>query len=144
MATDLPQRHGPLWLPNLGLKVFDQAEWRYRPDLHGPSGEARLRVWRAEGGGFFAVVTETGLGLSVTSAAADIWQRVERRYAGEAFALAELWPEGHSGEEHVDLVLPPRGGQVSWRRLWPAGELVPLRSVLDTWWLVNGADILAP
>jgi hypothetical protein len=99
--------------------------------------------------GCFAIVTESGVGLSVTSAAAAVYRRLCLEY-GLPFGLAELWPEGQSGPAHLDLVVPSPGslhGAV-WRRLWPTGS----GGALDGWnpdaarmWVsVNAADIFAP
>lgn len=150
--TEIEPAAGKLWLPVLGRLVDEDRSWEYRNERLGPAGFARLRVWEAEAGGefrgHFAVVTESGAGLSVTNAAAAIRNRLRNVY-GEPFGLAELWPEGHSGPAHLDLVLPVRPGcRPQWLRLWPTGlgGKVPGwdPAVADFWWLMNAEEILAP
>lgn len=143
MLDDLPMRDGRPWLPMLAARCEDIREWAY----HTPEGcgVARLRVWDTSDGGFFAVVTAAGDGLSVTNAADWIWRFLESRY-GRPLGLAEFWPEGESGPAHADLVLPPppRGASPGWLALWPVPPANPLSGLLGFWWDVNGAEILAP
>jgi hypothetical protein len=143
VLDDLPMRKGRPWLPMLQALCQDIPEWVYHPPGQ-CAGTARLRVWGTADGGFFAVVTETGTGLSVTNAADWIWRFLQSRY-GLPFALAEYWPEGESGPAHVDLVQPSAGGAfLGWQALWPVGPDNPQADLLDFWWSMHGADILAP
>jgi hypothetical protein len=128
-----------LWLPTLGNRVLDVLNWRYS-DMSGMHGEARLRVWDTPDGGFFAVVTERGRGMSVTNATDGIWKRLTAMY-GRPLGLAELWPEGQSGPAHLDLALPELR---KWVRLWPAGDENPMSGLLAAWWAVHAGDVLAP
>jgi hypothetical protein len=130
-----------LWLPQLEYVAAEDQRWRYGATW--PHGECILRVWHTAGGGYFAVVTETGRGLSVTNCAAGIYRRLRERYARHPFALAEYWPDGESGEAHVDMVHTPHEGTLQrWTRLWPTPDTNPLHDLLETWWAVNGADIV--
>ena len=145
--TDLPlprrRASGGLYLPALVSKVRDEPQWYYYPPQAAAPGRARLRVWDTADGGAFAVVTETGWGLSVTNAAGYIRQVLSRVH-GQPLGLLELWPDGQSGELHADLVLEsPRGG-LTWSRLHPVHPAHPGSGQLGTWWLVYGDDILAP
>jgi hypothetical protein len=138
--TELPKRTPMPWLPALGeLLVFDPL-WSYK--AAGMEGICLLRVWRADDG-HFAVVTERGMGLSVTNAAEAIRQALAERY-GEPLALAEHWTAEQAPVtgEHVDLVLPPRfpGGQ-GWSALWPLGTRHPHYAVCRAWWEEFGQEI---
>jgi hypothetical protein len=142
MSEDtLPKRSPMPWLPYLDEMTHHDPRWVYR-DADGVEGQAVLRVWRACEG-YFAVVTETGIGRSVTTAAQAIRAQLVARW-GEPLTLAEHWPAAQSPEtgEHVDLVLPPGypGGQ-GWAPLWPIGKTAPHAEVFSAWWLAYGAEI---
>jgi hypothetical protein len=134
VTEPLPRRYGSLWLPALGLRVLD------RPCRRPGTAEARLRVWHASEGGFFAVVTDPGTrrGIPELAAAEDTWRRLAGQY-GHPLGMAELWPGGE-----VDLVLPPREGQLGWLQAYPHRPGHSLAGVVATWWAVNGDVILAP
>jgi hypothetical protein len=137
----LPQRSPMPLLPHLDELVRFDPLWEVR-DSDGAHGFFLLRVWRA-GPGHFAVVTEKGIGRSVTNAAQAIRAVLEAEY-GEPLTLAEHWPVAQSPEmgEHVDLVLPPGfpGGQ-GWSPLHPVGPRHPHAEILAAWWLAYGAEI---
>jgi hypothetical protein len=139
----LPQRRtsGVPYLPPLVHKVYDNPDWTFRPPQAPAPGTARLRVWDTADGGFFAVVTECGDGLSVTNGAQHIWQTLTRQY-GQPFGLLELWPEGESGDLHADLVLESPQGGLSWSRVHPVHPSHPDAGMFDVWWDVYGGDIL--
>lgn len=137
MSDDLFQ----LWLPQLEFMVTEDPYWRFGATW--PYGECHLRVWHAALGGYFAVATELGRGLSAASCAGGIYRVLRERYARYAFALAVYHPPTMPGEEHVDLAHPPHDGVPQrWTRLWPTPETSPLHDLLETWWLVNGPDIV--
>ena len=78
-------------LPPLGELVADEPFWRYLAGMAG-EGVAQLRVWLTAGlePGHLAVVTETGLGGSVTESAGHIWGSAGpqiRAFPGAARAL---------------------------------------------------------
>jgi hypothetical protein len=144
----LPQRTRPPWLPVLHELVLDDLMWVFRagPERGAPEGLARLRVWAAgETHGHFAVVTETGAGLSVTNGAREIWRMLADQY-GPPLGLAEYWPHEQSPDTgmHVDLVLPPRHERgPEWCRLWPAARSNPHYALFEAWWTAYGLDIIA-
>jgi hypothetical protein len=133
----LPQRSPMPLLPHLDEMVHFDSEWVYR-DADGAEGMAVLRVWRA-GSGHFAVVTEKGVGRSVTNAARAIRATLAGQW-GEPLTLAEHWPESQAPVEHVDLVLPP-GSRNSHAPLWPVGPRAPHAEVNVAWWMAFGAEI---
>jgi hypothetical protein len=67
----------PSDLPPLGELIADEPFWRYPSATTAEEGVAHLRVWLTTGAepGHLAVVTETGLGASVTESAGHIWPR---------------------------------------------------------------------
>jgi hypothetical protein len=142
MSDDtLPRRTPMPWLPHLDEMVRFEPQWVYR-DGDGVEGQAILRVWRARPG-YFAVVTETGIGRSVTNAVRAIWDALIGEY-GEPFGLAEHWPYAQAPEtgEHVDLVLPPAGpGCQGWTPLWPIARRAPHAEVNSAWWAAYGDQI---
>jgi hypothetical protein len=140
MSEDtLPKRAPMPRLPSLGELVHCDPKWVYR-DGDGVTGQAVLRVWRA-GPGHFAVVTETGVGRSVTTAAQAIRAALAEQW-GEPLTLAEHWPASQAPAEHVDLVLPSGtpGGR-GWMPLWPVGRHAPHAEVHSAWWMAYGDQI---
>jgi hypothetical protein len=145
----LPQRIPAPWLPVLHELVLDDPMWVFRagPERGAPEGLARLRVWRAgETSGHFAVITEKGLGLSVTTGAREIWRVLAEQY-GPPLGLAEHWPHEQSPHigVHVDLVLAPPhpGSEPEWSRLWPVHRYNPHYALFEAWWTAYGLDIIA-
>jgi hypothetical protein len=139
MLEPLPQRSPMPLLPHLDELAHFDPEWVYR-DADGGEGMAVLRVWRA-GPGHFAVVTEKGVGRSVTNAARAIRVTLAAQY-GEPLTLAEHWPASQAPVEHVDLVLPPGFSGQGWTPLWPVGPRHPHAEVMAAWWQAYGAEIL--
>lgn len=147
MAETLPQRTKPPWLPPLRELVLDDPLWTYRagPEKGAPEGLARLRVWQAGEAGHFAVVTESGAGLSVTNGAREIWRALAAQF-GAPLGLAEWWPHEQSLRHgmHADLVLPPKpGGEPRWVRLWPVHRYNPHAVLFSDWWAAYGLQIMA-
>lgn len=147
MASTLPQRTKPPWLPPLRELLLDDPEWVFRsgPEPGAPAGTARLRVWRAGERGHFAVVTQGGAGASVTTGAREIWRVLSEVY-GAPLGLAEFWPHDQdpAAGVHADLVLPPKpGGEPRHLRLWPAAGYHPHTVMFDAWWASYGLQIMA-
>jgi hypothetical protein len=129
----LPLRSPMPWLPSLRGLVTDDPLWAYQ------GGVTRLRVWEA-GDGHFAVVTELGGGIPVSSAVRAIWAQLSAWY-GPPLGLAEYWPAGLDGPEHADLVVP--GGVISWLPLWPVRRGSMHAEVRAAWWAAYGDQILS-
>lgn len=127
--------------------MLDDPLWTYRAGTErgAPEGLARLRVWQAGGAGHFAVVTESGAGLSVTNGAREIWRALAAEF-GAPLALAEYWPHEQSPDTgvHADLVLPPSpGGAPGWCRLWPVERYHPHYALFEAWWTAYGLQVIA-
>ncbi len=95
-------------LPPLGELVTDDPCWRYPSACLAGEGIAHLRVWvTADRSGYLAVVSETGLGASITNSIEDIWDVLAALYPGP-LTLIEHYPVGESfpvDGEHLDLAI---------------------------------------
>lgn len=133
---------GPL--PPLGELLTDDPWWRYPSACLAGEGIAHLRVWAAAYGsvrGYLAVVTETGLGASVTNSIEDIWEQLFARW--RPLTLIEHWPAAEAlGEEHLDLVHVDDRREPSWSRIWPVPEASPRHGELAAWMAGHGHVII--
>lgn len=140
MTSTLPQRIRPPWLPPLRELLLDDPAWSYRSGLAELPGVARLRVWRAGEAGHFAVVTETGAGLSISTAAPSIWQALLGQY-GVPFGLAAHYP---AEDSRTELVLPlQQGPGIRWFPLWPVEPGSPHEQLRTAWWDRFGLQVTA-
>lgn len=131
--------------PALGSLLVDDPQWRYPArDCAGGSGVARLRVWAAARphAGHVVVVTELGIGVSVTNAIADIAAAVSAQFTGPIY-LVEHWPaaQGACGEEHLDLAAV-HGRNPEWVRLWPTAAAHPHHAAANAWMADHGPTVL--
>lgn len=137
-------------LPPLGVLIADDPWWRYpSPFCAAGDGIAHLRVWDTPAGGHVAVVTEAGLGASVTNSAEGIIGALQARY-GHPLTLLEHWPDGETITwpvgaptvlgEHIDQVhtglFRPR-----WRRVWPVHPDNPDYDALAAWFGEHGRRV---
>jgi hypothetical protein len=132
-------------LPLLGALIADDPWWPYPSACLAGGGIAHLRVWMLDGqDGHLAVVTETGLGASVTNSIEFIWRKLIRLYPGP-LTLLEHYPaaESPAGDgEHVDLV-DVTGTHPEWQRIWPTPPSNPAHAGLNTWMSAHGRVILS-
>jgi len=91
-----------------------------------------------------AVVTETGLGNSVTESAGRIWAELVRGY-GPPLVLLEHHPapELAEGAETLDLVRIGADGSSHWTRVWPTPEEHPRHAGLEVWMAKYGYLIVS-
>jgi hypothetical protein len=88
-------------LPPIGELELDDPFWRYPSGAGAGEGVARLRVWAASGGtGHLAVVTELGLGASITNSIEDIWDDLRARWHGD-LTLLEHYPAAESFPDDI-------------------------------------------
>ncbi len=136
----------PADLPPLGELIADEPFWRYPSATTAGVGVAHLRVWLTIGAepGHLAVVTETGLGASVSESAGRIWSELTRRY-GPSLVLLEhyLAPEFGEGMETLDLVRIGADGSPHWSRVWPTPEDNPRHAGLELWMATYGYHIVS-
>ena len=106
-------------LPPLDELIADDPFWQHPTGTPAREGIAHLRVWSTvtTPPGHLAVVTETSLAASVTTAAGYIW--------------AEL-----------DLVRIGPDGQPHWTRVWPTGDDNPRHAGLQAWITAYGHQIV--
>jgi hypothetical protein len=110
--------------------VQAEIRWRYSSSCAAGYGEAQLVVWRAEAG-HIAVVTELGIGASITNSVEHIWRALVETY-GQPLVLLEHWLATTDVSEHLDQVHVDNG-QAEWRRIWPTGPEHPDRDRFTTW-----------
>lgn len=131
-------------LPALGALLADDGFWCYPPGSGVVGGAARLRVWAATGGGHLAVVTELGIGASVTNSAEGIWGKLTACWPGD-LVLMEHWPasETLSGDdEHLDQVVIGDDPRPRWRRIWPVPPSHADHDLLARWMDAHGRQIM--
>jgi hypothetical protein len=118
--------------------------WRYPSACLAGEGVARLRVWAAPSGtGHLAVVTELGLGASITNSIEDIWDDLRARWP-DGLTLLEHYPAAESlpdDEDHLDQVVIGPGREPAWRRVWPVSASNPDRDQLAGWMSRHGHRI---
>jgi hypothetical protein len=133
-------------LPPLGELVVDDPFWRYPAGGLAWEAVAHLRVWLTTGPepGHLAVVTETGLGVSVTESAGHIWAELACRY-GHSVVLFEHHPLPELGEgaETLDLVCIGADGSPHWTRVGPTPEDNPRHAGLELWMATDGHRIVS-
>lgn len=133
-------------LPPLGELVADEPFWRHPAWGLAREGIAHLRIWTtaADPPGHVAVVTETGLGVSVTESAGRIWADLVRRY-GPSLVLLEHQPAPDlaQGAETLDLVRIGADGSPHWSRIWPTPQENPRHAGLESWMATYGHQIVS-
>jgi hypothetical protein len=133
-------------LPPIAELIVDKPAWRHPAWGLAAEGVAHLRIWTtaADPPGHLAVVTETGLGNSVTESAGRIWAELVRRY-GPSLVLLEHRPAPGlaEGVETLDLVRIGADGSPHWTRVWPTPEDNPRHAGLELWMAAHGHQILS-
>ncbi len=85
----------------------------------------------ASGGtGHLAVVTEFGLGASITNSIEDIWDDLRARRHGD-LTLIEHYPAAESfpdDGDHLDQVIIGPSRAPTWRRVWPVPSELTVRN----------------
>lgn len=132
-------------LPPLGALELDDPFWRYPSPAGTGEGAARLRIWAASGGtGHLAVVTELGMGTSITNSIEDIWDDLRARWHGD-LTLLEHYPAAESFPDDDDdlyqVVIVP-GCEPTYRRVWPVPASNPDRDWLAGWMNRHGHRIM--
>lgn len=136
----------PRWpeLPALERLVRDDPFWRYPSHAGCGAGVAHLREWVTAGGGRLFMVTELGMGASITNSIEDIHQELTRGLLVPVMML-EHWPAEQSpdGGEHLDLVMLDDQGPPQWRRVWPTPPRHPQHLEFEAWMCRYGYAALA-
>ena len=142
----------PTWV---GPLRTDAPLWGYPAATFAATGAARLRTWpiydrAGEEHGYLAMVTELGLGASITTAAEQIWARLEAAYRARCeheestyLVLLEHYPADQDPIEggHLDQVTITAHGP-RWRRIWPTSETNPNHQAFEEWMTEHGQRLL--
>jgi hypothetical protein len=131
-------------LPPLDELIADDPFWRHPTGTPAREGIAHLRVWSTvtTPPGHLAVVTETSLAASVTTAAGYIWAELARRYGPLLVLLEHTRRQAPQESEHLDLVRIGPDGQPRWTRVWPTGDDNPRHAGLQAWITAYGHQIV--
>jgi hypothetical protein len=131
-------------LPLARELLTDDPFWRYTSACLAGEGIAHLRVW-ATSNGHLAILSETGVGATITNSANEIWAAVGAAYGADGLIVLEHWPagDGIDTEEHLDQMMMADDGRPSWRRIWPTPATNPHHGELEAWMRTYGHDLLA-
>jgi DNA ligase (NAD+) len=145
-VTEVPHQESfpPLpHVPDPHDLVADDQTWTYPSSCAGGGGRAHLRVWRTADGGHLAIVTENGIGVTVTNVAEEINARLTARFPGPLVVL-EHWRAG-DGANHarLDQALAPAGHRPQWRPVWPIPPVNPDHAAHQHWMRDCGNALLA-
>ncbi|MGW0633776.1 hypothetical protein [Streptomyces sp. NPDC002758] len=125
--------------------ITDDPAWNYRSGCAAGGGMAHLRVWADSTSpvrGHLAIVTETGLGATITNSAGEIWAELAQRYPGPLVVI-EHWVDevGEDGDRLDQVAIA--GRQPTWRRVWPTPATNPHHAALEEWMEACGHKLLA-
>jgi hypothetical protein len=127
-------------LPQPRELIVDEPFWQYQPLYVTSGGAAHLRIWstRANHKQLLAMVTELGLGPSITNSIENIWQVLAGQYPDTEIVLLEHYPAAESlGEEHLDQVVVDQHAP-DWRRIWPCAPANPNVESFSQWMTAFG------
>jgi hypothetical protein len=130
--------------PDLPIPITmhtDNPFWRYPSACAAGEGVGHLRVWICPAAAHLAIVTEMGLGASITNSIEDIWAALATGCGGR-LVLLEHWPTDPYADEHLDQVIID-GGTPHWRRIWPTPPSNPGHTRFEEWMTAYGHDLLA-
>ncbi|MGA5819881.1 hypothetical protein ACPC54_18715 [Kitasatospora sp. NPDC094028] len=128
-------------LPELATLRSD-TDWRYPSACAAGHGVARLRVWTTSTPGqVLAVVTELGIGATVTNSAAEIHTELTARY-GPGTVVLEHW-KARSEREHHFAQTALVEGEPTWRAVWPTDPLNPHHDHFQQWFTRYRSELLA-
>ena len=119
----------------------DIAAWHY-PGVNAIGGQAHVRAWAIPGGGRLVVVTELGVGCSVTNAAHLIHERLTNLHDAEVIMLEHCPSEMRGGEGPTLDQVTAVDGHPRWRRIWPASPLNIDYAGFRSWIGTGGGPVL--
>ncbi|MFE6274069.1 hypothetical protein ACFVQ9_35370 [Streptomyces goshikiensis] len=131
------------YVPDPHQLVFDDPVFTFFSPHMGGGGLAALRVWRTAEGGHLAIVTERGLGLSITNAAEVITTALSALLPGPLVVLEHWMPGDGADHDRLDQVLVPVGLRPQWRRVWPTPPTNPGHAAYEEWMRSCGHALLA-
>ncbi|MER6125341.1 hypothetical protein ABT173_22425 [Streptomyces sp. NPDC001795] len=120
----------------------DEPAWTYPSSCAGGGGIALLRVWRTADGGYLAILTENGIGVSITNAAEEIGAKLAANFPGPLVVLEHYRAGDGADHERLDQVLVLPGRSAQWRAVWPVPPANPDYAVLRDWMRDYGTALL--
>lgn len=106
----------------MAVLIHDEPQWPMPSPLTREPSLRRLRVWEVNAT-LVAVITERGIGTSVTNAAREAYTAVHLRFPGAR--VFEHYPAdvGVSDVEHFDEISFTPEGRMEWKP-WPLAVIV--------------------
>ncbi|TLQ39194.1 hypothetical protein [Streptomyces marianii] len=130
-------------VPDPHQLLVDDPAFTFSSSCGGRGGLAGLRAWQTADAGCLAIVTERGLGVSITNAAEEITAALTARLPGPLVVL-EHWLPGDGADHHrLDQVLAAADRRPQWRRIWPTPPTNPHHASCETWMNTCGHALLA-
>lgn len=127
-------------LPPPGELIVDEPFWQYQPLYVTSGGAAHLRIWStpANHRQLIVMVTELGLGPSITNSIEHIWRVLAGQHPESEIVLLEHYPAAESlGEEHLDQVVVHQDTP-DWRRIWPTSPINTNAAGFNRWMAAFG------
>lgn len=129
-------------IPDPHTPLVDDPAFTFPASCAGGGGMAGLRVWRTADGGHLALVTEKGLGVSITNAAEEITAALNARFRGSLVILEHWLPGDGADHDRLDQVLVPPGRAPRWRPVWPVPPANPDHAAHREWMRTCGRTLL--
>ncbi|OEV09248.1 hypothetical protein [Streptomyces nanshensis] len=142
MSPSGHDQHFPLLppVPRPDELVLDDPAWTFPSVCAGGGGMALLRVWRTADG-HLAIVTESGVGVSITNSAEEITAKLRAQFPGR-LTVMEHWRTGDGADhERLDQVIVT-GRRTRWRPVWPIPPTNPDYAVHEAWMRAYGDALL--
>lgn len=121
--------------------VIDDPVWTYPSRCAGGGGIALLRAWPTDRGGHLAILTDSGVGVSITNAAEDIAPKLAKLLPGPLVVMEHYPRTGPDCQEHMDQVVVVNGVP-HWRPVWPIPPVNPRFAENDAWMRGPGSIVL--
>lgn len=141
LGTDSPFPPLPR-VPDPDVLEADEPAWTYPSSCAGGGGIALLRVWRTDNGGHLAMLTENGIGVSITNAAEEITAKLSLNYPGPLVVLEHYRKGDGADHERLDQVVVPPGRSALWRPVWPIPPVNPDHADHRDWMRDRGHALL--
>ncbi|MFD8316192.1 hypothetical protein [Kitasatospora purpeofusca] len=127
-------------LPEL-TTLQSATNWLYPSGCAAGYGIARLRAWTTSiPGQVLAVVTELGIGATITNSAAEIHTELAVLYGPSTVVLEHWKAHGDAGDRFDQTALVR--GEPKWRAVWPTDPLNPLHDHFQRWFAQHRGELL--
>lgn len=130
-------------LPPTRELVLDEPLWTYKSGGFVDGGVAHVRVWATDPVGHLVIVSQSGVGVSVTNAAEYIWRDLVDQF-GLPLVMLEHYPPAESMPDDGDTLdqVVVVDGSPRWRAVWPVAPDSPAFTEHDTWMRAYGFELL--